>query len=305
MATVAVRPPDDERERHALAVVAAVLPPADLVGAGVLRGGRSVLVGLPAVPAVARVDADAARARRQVVVAERLEEAGVPAVRLLRGGGRPRWPAADRVTAWRWEHATGEGVAPGDLGRLARRLHERTRARPGAPGEPRLDPLAAVADQLAGLPGDPDARRLSEVHDRLEPRWHETAAADPLGWAGVVHGDLHAGNAVATAGGPVLVDLELAGVGPCSYDVVPQLVARSRYGGPAADLEAFLAGYGADPRPWPGLAVLVETYELWVTAWAVAHRGRSARHRREAERRMHRWRGTPRSAGSSGPWELL
>lgn len=300
-----MRPPDDDRERDALAAVTGTLPPPDLVGAGILRGGRSVLVGLPAVPAVARVDADEARARRQVVVAERLEEAGVPALRPLRGAGRARWPAAGGVTAWRWEHATGEGVTPGELGRLARRLHDRTRTRPGAAGEPRLDPLAAVADQLAGLPGDRDARRLSEVHDRLAPRWHEAAAADPLGWAAVVHGDLHAGNVVATAAGPVLVDLELAGVGPCSYDVAPQLVAHARYGHTAVELEAFLAAYGADPRPWPGLAVLVETYELWVTAWAVAHRHRSARHGREAERRMRRWRGEPPSTGSSVPWELL
>ncbi len=298
-----VRAPEDDRERDALAAVAAALPAADLIGAGILRRGRGVLVGLPAVPAVARVDGDDALAARQAVVAERLAAAGVPAVRLLDGPGRPRWPAAHGVTAWRWEVGHGHDVSPAELGRLARTLHDRLPVRPGEGPAPRLDPLAAVAEQVAEVGADPDAGVLRDAGARLAPAWQRVAPEDPLGWSAVVHGDLHAGNVLATAAGPILLDLELAGSGPRSYDVVPQLVAVSRYGRPRAEVEAFVDGYGADPRSWPGLAVLVEVYELWVTAWAVAHRDRSPTHEREASRRMRRWRAEP--TADDGGWTLL
>ena len=99
--------------------------------------------------------------------------------------------------------------------------------------------------------------------------------------------------------GPVLADLELAGWGPASVDLAPQVVAVRRYGADPADLEAFVSGYGADPRGWAGFEVLVDAYELWVTAWAVANRGASAHAEHEAELRLRRWR-----EGTSELWSL-
>jgi hypothetical protein len=300
--------PADERQRAAVEAVLDVagrsgLP---LAGAGVWRAGSAVLVGLPAVPALARVDEPgrAADADRQVVVAGVLASCGVGAVRPVGPAGQPVASPAGPVTIWAWEAPVGPSVTPAELGRAARRLHDRTRdlPPPRRTGLPLHDPLAAVRAELLraqahGATPTDDLVVLAGVADRLAEAWPDPSE-DPLGVA-VVHGDLHLDNVVPASRGPVLADLELAGWGPASADVAPPLVAVRRYGAPGTDVERFLEAYGADPRGWPGLEVLVEGYELWVTAWAVANRTGSARAEREARVRTQRWR-----SGSSPPWSL-
>ena len=125
--------------------------------------------------------------------------------------------------------------------------------------------------------------------------WSETSATDPLG-AAIVHGDLHAENVLVTAGGPVLVDLELAGIGPPSYDAAPMAIAVQRYGADPSSLDAFLRSWPADPRQWVGFEVCCRVYEAWVTAWAVSQREGSPAARDEAEVRMAALRGEPSRA---------
>ena len=59
-----------------------------------------------------------------------------------------------------------------------------------------------------------------------------------------------------------------AGIGAASWDLVPQLVARARYGARDQMLDEFVAGYGAEPSGWPGLGYMCRVYELLATAWA-------------------------------------
>ena len=121
-----LRVPRDRRERRALDAVVAVATDAGVPaeGAGVWRAGSSVLVGLPAVPAVGRVDAPerAGDAERQVVVAA-----------VLGQRGRARHRAGDPLP--------GGG---GDTGRaghdLAVRGGRRPRAGPGGVGAGRAPP---------------------------------------------------------------------------------------------------------------------------------------------------------------------
>ena len=117
----------------------------------------------------------------------------------------------------------------------------------------------------------------------------------------VVHGDLHRHNVLKTPTGPVLVDLEMSGVGPVCADIVPQVVAVRRYGAPPRVLDDFLAGYGLEASGWPGFEVLVQAYELWTTAWAISNRGPVTPTRR-------RGRGAPRSLATRHrfprPWAL-
>lgn len=299
----ALRGPADEREQRAVEVVRAEAEAAGLdpAGAGVWRAGSAVLVGLPAASVLGRVD-DPARsgaAARQVAAARLLRRRGVPVVHLVGPDEQPVPTDAGPVTMWVWEASTGGPADAAVLGALARRLHDATR---GEQGLRPYRPLDAVAEELGRARAAPGAIRadldlLAAVATELADRWPDPVD-DPLGTA-VVHGDLHTGNVVVTGRGPVLADLELAGVGPVSADVAPQVVAVRRYGAPAADLERFLAAYGADPTDWPGFEVLVEGYELWVTAWAVANRATSSSVEREAGRRLERWR-----TGSSAPWSL-
>lgn len=295
----------DRRQRGALDAVLAVAAASGLdpSGAGIWRAGSAVLVGLPRVPALARVDepARATDAERQVTVARALAEAGVPAVEVVGPDRQPVASPVGPVTIWAWVSPTGPPVGPREMGAAARALHDRTRGL-GPGGLPVHEPLVTVAAELdraevVGATPAADLALLRGAVSRLHAMWPDPAD-DPSGVA-VVHGDLHRGNVVPGLTGPVLADLELAGWGAASADVAPQIVAVRRYGAPAADLDAFLAGYGLDPRGWPGLEVLVEGYELWVTAWAVANRTASARAGEEAERRLQRWR-----TGSSPLWAL-
>ena len=299
-----LRPPASERERVGFAAVLDVARSAGLAttGAGVWRAGSAVLVGLPSVPALARVDdpVRAADAERQVSVSSLLAARGVPAVRTIGPHAQPVPTPAGPVTVWEWVPADGPPVGAREIGHAARRLHDTTRDVIGLVVD--HDPLEVVAAELArarrsgGTPAA-DVALLDAVRERLAQNWPQPAD-DPLGGA-LVHGDLHRGNVIAGREGVVLADLELSGWGPGSADVAPQLVAVRRYGGDPAELEAFLAGYGADPRGWDGLEVLVEGYELWVAAWAVANRAASPRIEHEAEVRLRRWRG-----GEQRVWSL-
>jgi hypothetical protein len=297
--------PGDQRQQRACDAVVGVARSAGLVvvEAGVWRAGSAVLVGLPGVPALARVDepSRSGDAERQVRVARALAESGVPAIGVVGPDPQPVATPVGPVTIWGWEPPTGPSVGPREIGALARLLHDRTRSRPHD-AVPRHDPLTAIAAELdraeaAGATSPTDVDLLRGVVRRLAAAWPEPSD-DPLG-AAVVHGDLHRANVVPGRQGPVLADLELAGWGAASADVAPQVVAVRRYGADPGALEDFLEAYGGDPRGWDGLEVLVEAYELWVTAWAVGNRRASAHSEREAEVRLTRWR-----TGSSPTWSL-
>lgn len=280
------------------AVVAALLD-ADPGAAEVVRVGAAVLVRLPGAGTMLRVEADhrVASAERQVAAARLLERADVPAARLAALDDQPRHIGPTWVTAWEWiDVLAGRTVEPDDLGALARRLHDRT-APLLADGPdvdvPTLDPFEAIDDQLDAAAGigrsSPDDLHLlrTALADCAE-RW-AAGPADPLGTA-LVHGDLHAQNVLVTRDGPVLVDLELAGVGPPTYDLAAQVVARERYGGPETAYRRFATAYGFDLRDWEGASLRSRTYALWTTAWAVAHRQVSPANEAEAERRVQWWR---------------
>jgi len=113
--------------------------------------------------------------------------------------------------------------------------------------------------------------KLWQRLDLLRDRWDDALTGDPLGTV-LVHGDFHADNVVLTEEGPALLDLEMAGRGPASWDLLAQELAMRRYGGPADDYRRFCAAYGADLPSWDGIALLQEAYELHLVSWAVGHR---------------------------------
>jgi len=204
-------------------------------GATVLRCSSSTLVTLPQAKAVARLfpQRRAATARREIDVAVILRAAGVPAARLVGSGDQPVATGCGPVTFWGWLTPVDAPVTAATLGALARRLHHATAGRTALrPADP-LGAARALLDEPQAIRRcEPrDLRLLHTVLDRYSEAWADVVAADPLGQA-VIHADLHSDNVVSTASGPYLVDLELAGTGPCSYDLAPLAVATRRYGAP-------------------------------------------------------------------------
>jgi hypothetical protein len=279
--------------------------------------GTAVLLGADAIGVLFRVDDQVppAGVERQVAVATVLERADIPAIRLV--GDHPQPVVFDdpalAVTVWQMEELTGAVVGPGELGDLARRLHDISDVDAQRGGVPPFEPTVAITEQLAtavtaGATSPADLDLLVGLNARLAEQWlHEVDS--PGTRRGLVHGDLHAENVLATRRGPVLADLEQSGIGPVAFDLVAVVVAVERYGAPGSTIDDFVAGYGVPIPPEAHGGVLRDTYELWLTAWAVANRHLDDAHEHEAQARLHRWR-KPSGDGSavSGDvpaWTLL
>jgi|694.fasta_scaffold11004_5 hypothetical protein len=272
------------------------------VALDVVRVGTSILFASTTDGMLVRVEdrGDTASARRQVTVGRYLAECGVPAVVPLDDIDQPVVTDTGAVTLWRLEQLVPGEVDPATLGALARHLHGATTDAGAGAGLPTLDPLGAVRRQLATA----GVSTLDDVVADLATRWSGFATVMPTA---LVHGDLHPGNVLMTRRGPVLADLELAGVGPVAYDLVPAVVAVQRYGEPARSLAEYARAYGQPIAPAARHGVLRDTYEMWLTAWALANRHLDARHDLEARRRLARWTPVPLRPGPLGAphWSLL
>lgn len=256
-----------------------------------------MLIHLPAARAVARVDSTHAVAQQQVRVARFLEQRDVPAVRLLDPLAQPVVTDGVAVTLWRWLDILPRQATAAELGRLARRLHTQTTNAPATIAA--VDPLTIAQHALQADHGMGDLSDLSERLALLRSRWPALLAADPLGEV-LTHGDLHTENVAWTADGPVLLDLEMSGRGPPSWDLIPQRTRTRRYGGDAEWCRQFEEGYGTAIGTWAGTELLREAYELMLALWAIEHRGRSPALAAEATLRLASMRGATERV-----WTLL
>lgn len=285
-----------------LAIAAAVDGGFDARGAVVHRVANSVLVRLPAAGVMARIDrADRAEmVAGHVAVARLLEDLGVPAVRLAARRAEPTVTPTGVVTLWRYLTFDDRSATPEEIGAASRRLHEAT-AGIARVETPTLDPFFEVALWLQ-TPAAVDSPRIAELLEmaaQLQAQWDDAALSDTFARV-IVHGDLNRDNVVATADGPVLLDLECAGYGPAAWDLVAQWVAVLRYGRPESEYERFCAVYGADVRESAECELLRRVYELSLTAWAAAHSRLSPQLRAEATVRIRSLLDS-----ESGQWSLL
>ena len=150
------------------------------------------------------------------------------------------------------------------FGRLVRHLH--TLGGPPVP-LPRVAPLARLHASL-GI----DAARSRPALTAADHRWLRERGAGLLAtWAGLVpplgvglvHGDAHLGNLLCDQGRrrAVLGDWDPVAVGPREWDLV-LLAGDDRFGLPAAERDAFAAGYGHDVTGWAPWTVLRDLREL-------------------------------------------
>lgn len=254
--------------------------------------------------------------RDEAAIATLLADAGVSAARRLAGPARVEdWS----VTAWREIPAALDGVPEPDaatVGALAAELHRGTRSLDLSGISP-CDPVGAARAQLeragrAGASSQGDLSFLRDEANRLEPTWDaavdrarrhrpadspeldgsvvdgsvvDRSGVDEVGGA-VLHGDLHPGNVVVGRDGPVLVDLELAGWGPCAFDAAPTVALVRWYGRTTDDLATFDDAYGAPLTGRAAAGGLDQVWALWATCWAVANRHRSSEAEAEAGLRV-------------------
>jgi Ser/Thr protein kinase RdoA (MazF antagonist) len=268
-------------------------------GAAVVRVRSSIYVELPRAGAMARVEeADrTALAARQVAVAGVWAAQGAPVSVLILPQLQPFVFDDGAVTLW--ERLDGDANADSaEIGRTVRVLHDATRGIALA-SAPRIQPSADIEawiDWPASWLADEDRAELVRRYRRLKCWWDAESGDDPSGVV-LAHGDVHRSNTIVTEEhGVVFVDLEDAGVGPASWDLVPCAVDVRRYGGSPEEFRRFVAGYGVDPYRWSGFEHMCELYELSVTVWAIRCAHISTRIAEEAQLRVAGLLGRSRAA---------
>jgi aminoglycoside phosphotransferase (APT) family kinase protein len=145
-----------------------------------------------------------------------------------------------------------------------------------------VDVVADVADLI-------DVPALDGMHRCLErwEGWQAAAQHDVV----VCHGDVHPGNVMPTADGPVLLDWDLRCLAPSGWDHAALMTWTERWDGAPGLYEAFAAGYGRSLRgEW--MAEAFAEVRLLVATLMRLRAGRTddaAAH--EAQRRLRYWRG--------------
>jgi hypothetical protein len=211
-------------------------------------------------------------------------------VRTPRRIGDTEGPNGLLVTAMERIHPEGDRDWR-EVGATVRRVHD-------------IDPA-----DVPGLPwcGDSPhwqfATLLEEVGDAIDASALAglmAAIARADGWADrarltavVCHGDVHPGNVLPTADGPVLLDWDLRCLGPVAWDHGPLMTWSARWGGAPGMYEEFAEGYGSSLRgDWMG-ECLAELRNVAATLMRVRAGRTDPEAAAEAERRLRFWRGDP------------
>jgi hypothetical protein len=196
---------------------------------------------------VLRVGRPTADPTAVIRIAGRARAAGVATPRAIRddafdaGGGL--W-----ATAWERVHPIDRSTDWEVVGRMIAALHRLpppadAAALPWCGDFPwwRLDEYAPTLLDTIDAAAAAGLRRALNGHGD----WELAALAGPLV---VAHGDVHPGNVVTTDDGPVLLDWDLACIGPPAWDHAALMTWTERWGGEPGVYEAFAAGYGESLR---------------------------------------------------------
>ena len=143
---------------------------------------------------------------------------------------------------------------------------------------------------------------------RSTPRLAPASAAAierHAGWAAgaervVCHGDVHPGNVLTTAGGPVLLDWDLLCAGPPGWDHA-MLLRLPRWGWPARWYDEFAAGYGRSLADDPVAVAIAELRLVAATLMRLRAGRADPAAMPEAQRRLAYWRGDP----DAPPWTAV
>ncbi|HZX53895.1 MAG TPA: aminoglycoside phosphotransferase family protein [Ilumatobacteraceae bacterium] len=107
----------------------------------------------------------------------------------------------------------------------------------------------------------------------------------------VCHGDVHPGNVIQSAGGPVLLDWDLLCAGPAAWDHAPLMTWTQRWGGDAGIYERFAEGYGRSFNGDPLAEAIAELRLVAATLMRVRAGRTDPSAASEANLRLRYWRG--------------
>ena len=109
--------------------------------------------------------------------------------------------------------------------------------------------------------------------------------------ATLCHGDVHPGNVIQSADGPVLLDWDLLCHGPAAWDHAPLMTWTQRWGGAPGIYEFFAGGYGRSIRGDPLAEAIAELRLVAATLMRVRAGRTNPAAAIEAECRLRFWRG--------------
>jgi hypothetical protein len=143
--------------------------------------------------------------------------------------------------------------------------------------------LATVVDVL-----DDEARAAIEAALERARGWR-----DGVDEVVLCHGDVHPGNVMQRADGPVVLDWDLVCLGPRAWDHAPLMTWTERWGGEPGIYERFAEGYGRSMRGDDVAEALASLRLVAATLMRVRAGRLDPSARVEADRRLQWWRGDP------------
>lgn len=246
-------------------------------------------------PVVLRVSAPTAPAEVSLELARFWQQSGVS----VPSAARDDVVLVDDLSVTAWERIHDEGT-PIDwtlVGALVRRVHETDRGSLPV-SVPLPSPTAFPWWDFETL-----LERAGPALDDAAQRGLRSAIDRHLGWrvlddVVVCHGDVHPGNVLMRADGPVLLDWDLLCSAPAGWDHAPMLTWAERWGGRPGTYEAFARGYGRSLRDDPVALALAELRLVAATLMRVVASMSDPLAEPEAQRRLRYWRGD----ADAPPW---
>ncbi|HYN33701.1 MAG TPA: aminoglycoside phosphotransferase family protein [Ilumatobacteraceae bacterium] len=196
------------------------------------------------------------------------------------------------VTCWQRIEATGEPIDWRAVGAMVRLVHglDAGELPPSVPlPSPSRLPwwdFDALLERTASVLDDP-ARRGIEATIEHHHDWQSFDGQV------VCHGDVHPGNVMMSADGPVLIDWDLLCWAPPGWDHGPMLTWADRWGGGGFEYEAFAEGYGRSMASDPATLAFAELRLVAATLMRLAAGMTNPAAMAEAELRLRYWRGDP------------
>jgi len=198
-----------------------------------------------------------------------------------------------QVTCWERVHPVDVPIDWHGVGALVRRVHAIEPAAVPA-GYPLPSParfpwwdfdalLAATADAIAPAP-------LAGLRRAVE-RGRGWGDFDGAHGTVLCHGDVHPGNVLMVADGPLLLDWDLLCRAPVGWDHAPMMTWGERWGGDGDEYARFAEGYGRSLRGDPRAETLAELRLVAATLMRVRAGLTDPVAAEEAARRLRYWAG--------------